>query len=114
MDERIGKSLFGVVVCGTKTVNVVCNLVNQNVVEIEGAKIVDVLLTSVVEQVCAKKDARPPIEAVTIERTRPASLLLPGAREKKDGPKSVDVFGRHSLKAPLDLFARADVDEVRL
>jgi hypothetical protein len=114
LNERMSKSLLGVVVGWTEAVNVVSNLVNENVIEIEGAKVVNVLVASVVEEVSAKKDARPPIVAVAVPRTRPTPLLLTCAREKKNRAKSGEVFGWHSIKAPLHLFTRTDMDKIRL
>ena len=70
LNKRVGEALFCGVIGGAEAVHVMCDLMDQNVVEVKIAEVIKVAVAAV-ERVSAEKDALPPIEAIAAKRTGP-------------------------------------------
>lgn len=107
----MSESLLGIVCHAAMPVNVMCDLVDQNIVEIECANGIEAV-GSKFERMGAEEDALAPVDTVAAERTPPRAPLFASACKEKDGSKSGNLLRRHSLEALHDLATLGRVNKV--
>ena len=111
LDECVSKTFLRIRVCFAKTVNVMCDFVNENIIQIEVVEVIEIAVANV-ERMRVEKNAIPPIATVAAERTRPAVLLFACPGKQEDGAKSEQLFSWHPFESSFHLDAMAAMDEV--
>ena len=80
----MGERLFRFLVGDALAINMVCHFMNQNVVQVEPAKMVECVAVGQIEWMGKKENTGIPINAVTSQAAGPRFLLLARSGQQED------------------------------